>query len=79
MQVCGLLECGWEWRGSRGTYDAEGPDQDVGWHGVRGDHVGDEVGGHADDGDEGDALEGADDGEGCAEGAVLWCRHNGWF
>lgn len=40
-------------------------------------HFGDEVRGHADDGDEADGLQGADDGKGCAEGAKLWSCHFG--
>lgn len=62
----------------RGTHDADGPDEDVGGGGLGVDHLGDEVCGHPDDGDEGDTLETAGDGVGCAERAVLGSGH-GWF
>jgi hypothetical protein len=65
-----------EW--GRRTHDGDSPDEDVRGVGLGGDHLGDEVRSHPDDGDERDTLETAGDGVGRAEGAVLGSRH-GWF
>ena len=86
MTVLGVLEWATFWGGcffgggrKGGTYDADGPDEDIGGVGLGVDHLGDEVCGHTDDGDEGDTLETAGDGVGCAEGAVLGSGHSGFF
>lgn len=62
-----------------GTHDADGPDENVRGVGLGGDHLGNEVCGHPNNGDEGDTLETAGDGVGCAEGTVLRGRHGAGF
>ena len=57
-----------------GTYHADCTDEDVRWCGVIRDNHRDELGDHADDGDEGAGLEDAGELEGCAQGSVAW-RH----
>lgn len=71
------------------THHAEGADDDVGRGLVGCNHLGDEVGGHPNDGNEGYGLHGPDDGEGSTESSEVghfcwwkmlfgrWRRHFG--
>ncbi len=64
---------GGNWRHS--TYNTEGSDEDT-WRGVVCCiHLGDEVGSHADDGDEAHGLHNPDDGESHTQRSISRCRN----